>query len=140
MPATRRRAARGQRRRRASRVAAALPARLGPHPRILFVGINPGLRSGALGHHFAGPGNPFWRLLYAARLVPEPLGYADDARLVEWRLALTNIVPRATLMLPANRSLVAAGVSHTFVWTSFPGAVGWSTQVYTRRCDMAPLT
>ena len=73
-----------------------LPARLCDRPRILFVGINPSLRSAEVGHHFAGPGNPFWRLLHAAKLVPEPLTYEDDARLPEWRLALTNIVARAT--------------------------------------------
>ena len=73
-----------------------LPARLCDRPRILFVGINPSLRSAEVGHHFAGPGNPFWRLLHAAKLIPEPLAYADDVRLPEWRLALTNIVPRAT--------------------------------------------
>src|SRR5438093_7474902 len=66
------------------------------HPRILFVGINPGRTSGALGHHFAGPGNPFWRLLHAAGLVPEPLDWADDVRLPEFGLAVTNIVPRPT--------------------------------------------
>ena len=74
----------------------ALPARLCLRPRILFVGINPSLRSAAVGHHFAGPGNPFWRLLHAARLVPEPLTFADDVRLPEFGLALTNIVSRAT--------------------------------------------
>jgi len=75
---------------------ARLPDRLCPRPRILFVGINPSLRSAEVGHHFAGPGNPFWQLLHAARLVPEPLTYADDARVVTFGLALTNIVPRAT--------------------------------------------
>jgi double-stranded uracil-DNA glycosylase len=73
-----------------------LSDRLCRRPRILFVGINPSLRSAAVGHHFAGPGNPFWRLLHAARLVPLALTFADDARLPEWGLALTNIVPRAT--------------------------------------------
>ena len=73
-----------------------LPARLCARPRILFVGINPSLRSAEVGHHFAGPGNPFWRLLQAARLVSEPLTYADDVRLPALGLALTNIVPRAT--------------------------------------------
>src|SRR5262245_19369158 len=73
-----------------------LPDRLCPRPRILFVGINPSLRSAELGHHFAGPGNPFWRLLTAAGLVSEPFGYADDVRLPEFGLAATNIVPRAT--------------------------------------------
>ena len=73
-----------------------LPARLCPRPHILFVGINPSLRSAQVGHHFAGPGNPFWRLLYAAGLVPEACTYEDDVRLPAWRLALTNIVPRPT--------------------------------------------
>lgn len=63
-------------------------------PRILFVGINPSLTSGALGHHFAGPGNPFYKLLYAAGLTPVELTAADDQRLAEWRLALVNLCPR----------------------------------------------
>ena len=63
---------------------------------MLFVGINPSLRSEAVGHHFAGPGNPFWRLLYAARLVPVELTHTEDRRLVEFGLALTNLCPRAT--------------------------------------------
>jgi double-stranded uracil-DNA glycosylase len=69
---------------------------LTPAPRILFVGINPSLRSEAVGHHFAGPGNPFWRLLYAARLVPVELTHTEDRRLAEFGLALTNLCPRAT--------------------------------------------
>ena len=73
-----------------------LPARLCAQPRILFVGINPSLRSAAVGHHFAGPGNPFWRLLHAARLVDEPLTYEDDATLPARGLALTNICARPT--------------------------------------------
>jgi len=73
-----------------------LADRLGPRPRILFVGINPSLRSAEVGHHFASPGNPFWRLLYAARLIPAAFTYHDDARLPSYGLALTNIVPRPT--------------------------------------------
>ncbi|MGI5865865.1 MAG: mismatch-specific DNA-glycosylase [Myxococcales bacterium] len=65
-------------------------------PRIFFVGINPSLSSEAVGHHFAGPGNPFWRLLYEAKLVPEPLRAEDDQRLAEFGLALANLCPRAT--------------------------------------------
>jgi len=73
-----------------------LTDRMCPRPRILFVGINPSLRSAQVGHHFAGPGNPFWRLLSAVKLIPEGFGFADDARLPSFRLAVTNIVPRAT--------------------------------------------
>jgi double-stranded uracil-DNA glycosylase len=65
-------------------------------PRILFVGINPSLRSAEEGHHFASPGNPFWRLLHASRLVPEPLVAAQDRRLAGFGLALTNVCPRPT--------------------------------------------
>ena len=69
---------------------------LKPRPLILFVGINPSLRSEQVGHHFASPGNPFWRLLYAAKLVPTELKCEDDTRLVEFDLALTNLCQRAT--------------------------------------------
>jgi len=65
-------------------------------PRVLLVGINPGLRSGALGHHFAGRGNPFWRLLHASRLTPILLDHTDDQRLAEFGIALTNLCPRTT--------------------------------------------
>jgi double-stranded uracil-DNA glycosylase len=69
---------------------------LTPHPQVLFVGINPSLRSQQVGHHFAGRGNPFWRLLYAAGIVPEELTYADDGKLADYGLALTNLCARAT--------------------------------------------
>jgi len=73
-----------------------LPDYLAPGLRILFVGINPGLRSAALRHHYAGPSNRFWKLLYEASLVPERLSYREDFRLPEWGLGLTNLVPRPT--------------------------------------------
>ena len=63
---------------------------------MLFVGINPGVRSSLTGHHFAGFSNRFWKLLYESRLVPEPITYADDDRLPEWGYGITNIVPRPT--------------------------------------------
>lgn len=73
---------------------ARLSDRIQPGVKILFVGINPGLRSAQMGHHFAGPSNRFWKLLYESRLVTEPLTYQEDARLPEWGLGLTNIVGR----------------------------------------------
>lgn len=78
------------------RTQSVLPDRLAPNLSILFVGINPGLRSATLGHHYVGPSNRFWKLLYEAKLVPEPLNYGDDGRLPEWGIGLTNLVPRAT--------------------------------------------
>ena len=73
-----------------------LPDRIQSGIRILFVGINPGRRSTETGHHFAGPSNRFWKLLYAAALVSEPLTYRDDRRLPEWGLGLTNIISRCS--------------------------------------------
>ena len=63
---------------------------------MLFVGINPGVRSSLTGHHFAGFSNRFWKLLYESGLVPEPIGYEDDDRLPGWGYGITNIVPRPT--------------------------------------------
>ena len=63
---------------------------------MLFVGINPGVRSALTGHHFAGYSNRFWKLLYQSRLVPEPVTYVDDDRLPEWGFGITNVVARAT--------------------------------------------
>jgi TDG/mug DNA glycosylase family protein len=70
--------------------------RIRPGVRVLFVGINPGVRSSLTGHHFAGFSNRFWKLLYDSRLVPEPISYEDDDRLSEWGYGITNIVPRPT--------------------------------------------
>ena len=73
-----------------------LPDILCPAPRVLLVGINPSLRSAEVGHHFASPGNPFWRLLHAAGITPELLTADEDHRLVEVGIALTNLCPRPT--------------------------------------------
>jgi TDG/mug DNA glycosylase family protein len=67
-----------------------------PPVTVLFVGINPGIRSAAIGHHFAGYSNRFWKLLFDAGLVPEPIGPEDDRHLPEWGFGLTNLIPRST--------------------------------------------
>ena len=73
-----------------------LSDRIQPGLTILFVGINPGLRSAEVGHHFAGPSNRFWKLLYESQLVTEPLTYKEDRQLPEWGLGLTNIIGRSS--------------------------------------------
>ena len=70
--------------------------RIRPGVRVLFVGINPGIRSALTGHHFAGFSNRFWKLLFDSRLVPEPITYEDDDRLPGWGYGIRNIVSRAT--------------------------------------------
>jgi TDG/mug DNA glycosylase family protein len=73
-----------------------LKDRVGKDVRVLFVGINPGVRSAAIGHHFAGYSNRFWKLLFDARLVAERLAPEQDGRLPEWGLGITNLVARPT--------------------------------------------
>jgi len=62
----------------------------------LLVGINPGNDSGRLGHHFAGLRNPFWKLLSASGLIPLALTAEQEHRLIEFRIALTNVCDRTT--------------------------------------------
>ena len=68
--------------------------RIEPGVRVLFVGINPGVRSAQTGHHFAGFSNRFWKLLAESRLVPEPITYVDDDRLPEFGFGITNLIDR----------------------------------------------
>ena len=73
-----------------------LKDRIRPGVRVLFVGINPGVRSALTGHHFAGPSNNFWKLLFDSGLTPERVSHVDDDRLPEWGYGITNIVARPT--------------------------------------------
>ena len=68
--------------------------RIAPGLNVLFVGINPGVQSAITGHHFAGFSNRFWKLLAESKLVPEPITYRDDERLMEWGFGVTNLVAR----------------------------------------------
>lgn len=71
-----------------------LKDRIAPGVRVLFIGINPGVRSAETGHHFAGASNRFWKLLWESGLVPEPLTYEHDDRLPEFGFGITNIIAR----------------------------------------------
>jgi TDG/mug DNA glycosylase family protein len=85
--------------------------RLARDVRVLFVGINPGIRSALTGHHFAGYSNRFWKLLYDSKLVPEPIDWRHDARLPEWGFGITNLVARETRGIDAlSRAECEAGV------------------------------
>jgi TDG/mug DNA glycosylase family protein len=73
-----------------------LPDYLQPNLRVVFVGFNPSQRAAALGHYYAGRGNLFWPLLHETGLLPEPLTYAEDARVLEFGIGLTDLVKRPT--------------------------------------------
>jgi TDG/mug DNA glycosylase family protein len=69
---------------------------IAPGLTVLFCGINPGLYSGATGHHFARPGNRFWPALHAAGFTPRRLHPSEQAELLRYGCGVTNLVDRAT--------------------------------------------
>jgi double-stranded uracil-DNA glycosylase len=69
---------------------------LAPNLRVLFCGINPGLYSGATGHHFARPGNRFWPTLHQAGFTPRLLAPSEERELLTLGYGITNLVTRAT--------------------------------------------
>ena len=81
-------------------IAAALgrtvPDVIGPSLDVLFCGINPGLYSGAVGHHFARPGNRFWKTLHGAGFTDRVLSPFEERRLLACGVGITNLVERAT--------------------------------------------
>ncbi len=73
-----------------------VPDHLAPGLKLVIVGINPGIRSGTTGHHYAYPGNHFWPLLNESGLLPERLSYETDYRALEFGIGLTNLCERTT--------------------------------------------
>ena len=63
---------------------------------ILFCGINPSLMTAAVGHHFARPGNRFWKTLAGAKLTPRLLTPQEDELLPSFGMGITNLVARAS--------------------------------------------
>ena len=80
----------------AAAVGRMVPDLIAPGLAVLFCGINPGLYSGATGHHFARPGNRFWRTLHAAGFTDRLVHPWEERVLLEYGLGITNIVGRAT--------------------------------------------
>lgn len=73
-----------------------VPDIVGPGMRVLLVGINPGLYSGATGHHFAKPGNRFWPALHLSGFTPRLLHPSEEREILEYGIGMTKLVHRAT--------------------------------------------
>jgi TDG/mug DNA glycosylase family protein len=69
---------------------------LGEDLKVLFVGINPSLRSAEMGHNFARPGNRFYPALHAAGFTPRQLRPDEDGTLPAYGVGITNFVARPT--------------------------------------------
>ena len=81
---------------------------IAPRLRVLFCGINPGLYTAAVGHHFARPGNRFWPALYAAGFTDRLVSPFDERELLKSGYGITNVVMRATA--------TADGLSREELW------------------------
>ena len=73
-----------------------VPDVLAPDLDVVFVGSNPGLWSGAVGHHFARPGNRFWNVLHLSGFTDRRLLPDEERELLDHRLGVTNLVARTT--------------------------------------------
>jgi TDG/mug DNA glycosylase family protein len=69
---------------------------IAPRLRVLFCGINPGLYTAAIGHHFGRPGNRFWTALHAAGFTDRMVSPFDERELIGRGLGITNLVNEAT--------------------------------------------
>lgn len=73
-----------------------VPDIVAPGLKVLFCGINPGLRSAELGQHFARPGNRFWKTLYQAGFTDRLLAPSEQWSLLEYGVGVTNLVTRSS--------------------------------------------
>ncbi|CAH2221620.1 jg2606 [Pararge aegeria aegeria] len=73
-----------------------LPDHLAENLDIIIIGINPGLFAAYKGHHYAGPGNHFWKCLYLSGLTREQMSADEDYKLLNFGIGFTNMVSRPT--------------------------------------------
>jgi TDG/mug DNA glycosylase family protein len=74
-----------------------LPDILATGLRVVFCGINPGLRAATVGYHFAGHSNRFWRVLHLAGFTPKLIAAEDDRSILKYGCGLTTAVDRPTV-------------------------------------------
>ena len=111
-----------------------LPDVIGPGLRVLFCGINPGLMSAATGHHFARPGNRFWPALHQGGFTPRQLKPAEQDELLDYRLGITNVVPRPSAkagelsraeLIAGGEQLVAKVLKYQPEWLAVVGVTAY---------------
>lgn len=73
-----------------------IPDIVAPDLQVIFVGINPGLYSAAVGHNFARPGNKFWPAIFRAGFTDRLLSPFEEQELLRYGCGITNIASRAT--------------------------------------------
>lgn len=140
----------GRRPTRADLLAAAgrtIPDVIAPGLTVLFSGINPGLYSAAVGHHFARPGNRFWPALHGGGFTDRLLRPSEQAELLGYGLGLTNVAARATARadeltaaeLVAGGELLAAKLRrYRPRWLAVAGVTAYRTAFAAPRARIGP--
>ena len=115
--------------------------------KVLFCGINPGLWSGAVGRHFARPGNRFWPALYASGFTPELFTSVRQDELPTLGLGISNVVARTTARadeLSADefregaRILTAKAAEYRPAWIAIVGITAYRTAFDRRTAQIGP--
>src|SRR4051795_4295232 len=88
-----------------------LPDVIAPGLDVVFCGINPGLYTAAIGHHFGRPGNRFWPTLHAAGFTPRLFDPSEERELLPLGYGITNVVARATAAADdlSDEEMIAGG-------------------------------
>ncbi|KHN96761.1 uracil DNA glycosylase superfamily protein [Metarhizium album ARSEF 1941] len=74
-----------------------LPDAIAHNLLVLFVGLNPGIRTAMTGHAYNHPSNLFWKLMYSSGVTPRRCRAEEDRDMPAlYSLGLTNIVARPT--------------------------------------------
>jgi TDG/mug DNA glycosylase family protein len=117
--------------------------------RVLLVGINPSLYSAAVGHHFARPGNRFWKAMHGAGFTQRQLDPDEDAALLDAGVGITNLVARATAradelateeLLAGRRRLERLVRKHHPEWVAPLGLVAYRTAFRRPGAGIGPQT
>ena len=113
-----------------------LPDVIAPGLRVLFCGINPGLYTAAVGHHFGRPGNRFWHALHESGFTPRLFHPSEQIELLDLGIGITNVVTRATAaadelrreeILAGGNELTAKAVRYKPQWLAVLGIGAYRT-------------
>ncbi|XRQ13541.1 G/U mismatch-specific DNA glycosylase [Actinomadura welshii] len=115
--------------------------------RVLFSGINPGLYSGATGHHFARPGNRFWPALHRSGFTDRLLHPSEQDLLPSYGLGITNLAHRTTAradeltgeeLREGGRRLAALVEKHRPAYLAVAGVTAYRTAYGRPRAQIGP--
>src|SRR3954466_13032955 len=124
-----------------------VPDLVGPGMRVLLCGINPSLWSGAVGLHFATPGNRLWPVLHGAGWTPRRLHPSETDEIQRAGIGITNLVARATARadeltdeeIRARLPGVAVLAAHWQPrWVAFLGMTAYRTATRPRKAVIGP--